>query len=378
MTTIDAYTQQLATAFQSALTADCQGDQPAVQLMPEEIASLVALFQRSAAEVQPPAPVPAAKTKPAKKGRVRARSTYQIWKADPEVKAAFRLAHPGSDGPTTNKKMGEMWKALTDEEKTPFEALHEAELAEYASGAPKKENQNDETEKKEKKQPKKKKERKRARTGYMLYKGDEQVRKALREAHPEADFAAFSKLLSEQWKQLSDDEQQPYKDIAAAEKAEFEATKAMEEEKAALVAPLPVPALIKTTSAPTTLQTTPVQAEAEAEAVTALLQMKAPTEPSQEPASPAEPTQVASSLAEPTQVASSLAEPTQEPASQAPKKSRGSSPYQIYKKAHAKDLAAQHPEKEKQEITEMIQSNWQALSPEEKLPWETLAAQQKS
>ena len=126
MSRIQAFTQELTTAFQKALTADSKTEHPTVQLSDDEIASLVAFLQRIAVGVQP--------TKAEKKGRVRARSTYQIWKSDDAVKEAFRTKHPGSDGPTTNKLMGDMWKALSDEEKAPFEATHEAELAEYDTG----------------------------------------------------------------------------------------------------------------------------------------------------------------------------------------------------------------------------------------------------
>ena len=299
---------EIQAAFAKVLAEDCQSDEPAVQLMPEEQASLVAMLGK-VLEAMPPLSTTTTKTKT---GRKRARSAYQCWKSNADVKAAFREEHPGSDGPTTNKLMGQMWKALSAEEKAPFEAESAKEKEQFQSSAPA-------TSPKTKTTKGKRacgKPRKRARSAYQLYKMDESVRKTLREAMPDADFATFSKALSAQWKELSEEDANPFHEAAAVEKAEF-ATNTSESE-------------------------------------------------SDEPSDTQELTEAAQILRDRASAeTSSLTEESTTSAS--PKKKRGSSPYQQWKKhpATKAKFTSEHPEVEdKADMTRLLKSEWESMEGE--------------
>ena len=66
-----------------------------------------------------------------------------------------------------------------------------------------------------------KKSPKRARSAYSLYTMDTAVKTALKEAHPDVAFTSFSKLISAQWKGLSESEKQPYVEASNKEKGEM-------------------------------------------------------------------------------------------------------------------------------------------------------------
>jgi len=68
---------------------------------------------------------------------------------------------------------------------------------------------------------------KRARTAYMLFASG--IRKKLAEEHPQASFGELGKLAGEQWKNLSEEDKQPFVDASKAEKVEAE--KAMKDYK---------------------------------------------------------------------------------------------------------------------------------------------------
>ncbi len=305
---------EIQAAFAKVLAEDCQSDEPAVQLMPEEQASLVAMLGK-VLEAMPPLPTTTTKTKT---GRKRARSAYQCWKSNADVKAAFREEHPGSDGPTTNKLMGQMWKALSAEEKAPFEAESAKEKEQFQSSAPA-------TSPKTKATKGKRacgKPRKRARSAYQLYKMDESVRKTLREAMPDADFATFSKALSAQWKELSEEDAKPFHEAAAVEKAEFAANTSESE-----------------SDEPSDTQA-PSETQERTEAAQILRDL---------------------SSAE----TSSLTEESTTSAS--PKKKRGSSPYQQWKKhpATKAKFTSEHPEVEdKADMTRLLKSEWESMEGE--------------
>jgi hypothetical protein len=304
--------EDIQAAFAKELAEDCQREQPAVQLMPDEQASLVALLGKVLDGL------PATATAPTSTVRKRARSAYQFWKSNVDVKAAFREEHPHSDGPTTNKLMGQIWKNLSDEEKAPFEAESASEKEQFQSREPK-------TNASPKKSVSKKcpNVRKRARSAYQIYKKDENVRKVLREAMPDADFTTFSKALSIQWKELSEVDSKPFYEAAKLEKAEMDNTSESEGETTDM-------------DAPETLNVV---------------------------------------LADVAQILNEAPEETtvEAPEEIRPKKKRGSSPYQQWKKEEKtkNKFITEHPEVlDKKEMNRLLKIEWESMegdNPQEKL-----------
>ena len=58
------------------------------------------------------------------------RSSYLLWTES--VRKTLKEANPTLDMPGMSKKMGEMWKAMTDEQKAPFVEAAENDKARYA------------------------------------------------------------------------------------------------------------------------------------------------------------------------------------------------------------------------------------------------------
>jgi hypothetical protein len=330
--------EDIQAAFAKELAEDCQREQPAVQLMPDEQASLVALLGKVLDGL------PATATAPTSTVRKRARSAYQFWKSNVDVKAAFREEHPHSDGPTTNKLMGQIWKNLSDEEKAPFEAESASEKEQFQSREPK-------TNASPKKSVSKKcpNVRKRARSAYQIYKKDENVRKVLREAMPDADFTTFSKALSIQWKELSEVDSKPFYEAAKLEKAEMDNTSESEGETTDMDAPETLNVVL---------------------ADVAQILNEAPEETTVEAS---EPLNVV--LADVAQILNEAPEETtvEAPEEIRPKKKRGSSPYQQWKKEEKtkNKFITEHPEVlDKKEMNRLLKIEWESMegdNPQEKL-----------
>ena len=58
------------------------------------------------------------------------RSSYLLWTES--VRAGLKKANPALDMPAMSKKMGELWKAMSDDDKTPFVEAAEADKLRYA------------------------------------------------------------------------------------------------------------------------------------------------------------------------------------------------------------------------------------------------------
>ena len=213
MQTIAQQTQiYQGSALQSALQTRLGSEDSGLELTSEQLAVLMRLISESETALISSKP-----TTTTGKARKRAKSAYQFWKSDEEVKAKFREDHPDSDGPTTNRLMGQHWKALSEEDRVPYQEMSDKDKLEFESNSgavsPKPSG-------------KKEKVRKRARSGYQLFKSDEEVKARVRSANPDADFATFSKALSTEWSSLSDEEKEPFLEKAKAEKVLFESSKA--------------------------------------------------------------------------------------------------------------------------------------------------------
>jgi hypothetical protein len=116
------------------------------------------------------------------------------------------------------KECGEKWKAMSDEEKKPFQDAsakdrdrYVREMAVYKPA-------------RDANKPK------RPRTAFMLFM--EVLRKEMAGKEPEGGVSALAKLGGERWKSMSDDDRRPYFDRHKEEKTRYEA--AMEEYKRTL------------------------------------------------------------------------------------------------------------------------------------------------
>ena len=214
--------QKAIDTIQGVLRNKCSptAEEPVLQLMPEEVDTLMTLFSKALNEL--PQEDTTKKPKKSPKDRKRARSAYQIWKSDPQVKTSFREAHPDLKGSKEiNKAMGDAWKALTDEEKSTFTqaALDEktAWLEAHPEAAKTTTPKSDSSPKSESSP----KSRKRARTPYEIFKSDPQtkVRLNLEEG---ATYPQICKATKELWEDLSEEERCPFVDKAAEDAAHFQ------------------------------------------------------------------------------------------------------------------------------------------------------------
>jgi hypothetical protein len=311
-----SFYSQLATAYAQSLTDEMSADAPRIQLDAQEIETLVSILAACAAPLQ-------ANKATLVPERKRALSAYQCWKSNPQVKSKFRQDYPGSNGPATNKQMGLLWKALTPEERQPFEEQNAKLKEEFAAAHPEGEAPPKKTRTNKPNETKKPK----CRTGYQHFKMDEGVRKALKLEMPDAEegssyFATFSKALSAKWKTLTTEEQQPYLEKAATEKAAVAAIKA---------APVVVQQVISTA---VTLMTTPPSSDSDE------AQTGDTTEPSVTP----------------------------ETSPTAKSKKRGPTPYQIWKKTPANKEAfiSSFPESDTKELGRLMKDAWKGATDEQR------------
>ncbi len=166
------------------------------------------------------AKAPKTKTTNPKK-RKRGRSAYILYTMDPTVKDKVKADHPNADFAEMSKILGGLWKALSTEERQPYEEASKMEKVTIAQTQAQDQSQ-DQT------QQGVTKTRKRARSAYTLYSSDPAVREAVRQAHPDADFGSLSKFIGEKWKTLTEEEREPYQKANAAEKQQLAEAMAQE------------------------------------------------------------------------------------------------------------------------------------------------------
>jgi hypothetical protein len=170
------------------------------------------LQEKANVAATPVSPVVSSAAPKAKRGR----SAYNFYAMDGEVRAAVQKDNSDADFGKLSKLIGERWKGLSEEEKSPYEeksladkaqvALAKAKAVEMGVVAPPKV--------------------KRARSAYTLYSLDPAVRNPVKKANQDADFGTLSKLISAQWKALSPEDKKPYEEKSGAEKVKVAETKA--------------------------------------------------------------------------------------------------------------------------------------------------------
>jgi len=171
------------------------------------------------------------------KERVRAKNSYQFFMGDVDVREEVKSENSDAESKDILKFMAARWKGLDDEDKekyvvmanedklkftkTPFdvfkaqcsdsdnaesqwEELSDSEQEEYGKVKAVKK-----TTEKKTKQPK---------SALKLYQSDKDVRAEMKEENPEAKAVEITKMLSENWKEMSDEEKEPFKEMAKKEK----------------------------------------------------------------------------------------------------------------------------------------------------------------
>lgn len=149
-----------------------------------------------------------------------------------QVRNDVKDDNPGISFGELGKKLGELWRGLSDEEKRPFQdqALQEKgrydqQKAAYESMKPMYADDDEEDDrgrrKKKKKDPNAPK---RGMSAFMIYANE--VRNEVKNDNPGITFGELGKMLGELWRGLSEDEKRPYQLRAASDKARYENEKA--------------------------------------------------------------------------------------------------------------------------------------------------------
>ena len=147
--------------------------------------------------------------------RKRARSAYALYSSDSSVREAIGLANPTASFGDRSKLISAQWKGLSETDRQPYVEASNKEKSEFAEA---KQEAGELTSTSGK-------ERKRARSAYALYTMDQKVKDAIKVKHPDVEFTTFSKIISAQWKEMSDDEKAPYVEASNKEKEEMAAKK---------------------------------------------------------------------------------------------------------------------------------------------------------
>ena len=139
--------------------------------------------------------------------RQRARTPYVFYIMDTKVREEIKKDNPEANFGSLSKLLAAKWKTLSEQERLPYQEKSLAEKQTLEKVAP---------------QEKVVKERKRARTAYTFYTMDLEVRQKLRTEYPDAKFSEFSKILSKQWKILSEEDKKTYQELSKSERLEMQ------------------------------------------------------------------------------------------------------------------------------------------------------------
>jgi len=121
-----------------------------------------------------------------------------------------------------SKKVSELWRATSDDDKKKFDALAQKDKIRYAEdkkNAPSEEESSDEGGRKRKKKKQKKTGPKRAMNSYMFYANSK--RTEIKTANPTASLGQVTKLIAAKWKTLSADEKKPYEEMSSKDKERY-------------------------------------------------------------------------------------------------------------------------------------------------------------
>eukprot|EP00040_Diaphanoeca_grandis_P026865 m.151423 g.151423 ORF g.151423 m.151423 type:complete len:891 (-) comp30759_c4_seq2:2534-5206(-) len=160
-----------------------------------------------------------------------------------KMRAQVKIDFPELSVSETAKKMGEMWKEVTEEEKIPYQEEFEAnkliyakEMEEFKLKQIAEGGDDDDIPEKSKKSSKRGKkirfdgEPKNPLSSYLIFA--QSIREKLKEENPELKMTEMSKVIGTKWSEIKDEEKQKYVDEAAKLKAQYESD--MLEFKAAL------------------------------------------------------------------------------------------------------------------------------------------------
>jgi len=173
----------------------------------------------------------------AEKKRTRAKTAYQFFMGDTEVRKVVKEENEDASSKEILTLMAGKWKGMEDEEKTKYAEMSEEDKKAFAlspfdvfkgglsedEDAQEKWDSMSESEKDEfSKAPEKKastvKSPKQSKTALKIYQSNKEVREAMKEENTDSNAKEITKLLSEQWKELSEEEKAPYKAEAEKEK----------------------------------------------------------------------------------------------------------------------------------------------------------------
>jgi len=166
----------------------------------------------------------------ARKGPKKALTAYVFFCN--EKRSDVKTNNPDATFGEIGKKLGQMWKEVTDSEKKKYKKMQEEDKKRYEkekSEMPEGEDGGDEEDrgKKKRKTAKSKKdpnEPKKAKSAYMFFGDDE--RKKIKESDPNMQFGDVNKLIGERWKELSDEDKKPYQEKYAEAKSAADKAKA--------------------------------------------------------------------------------------------------------------------------------------------------------
>jgi len=135
------------------------------------------------------------------------------------------------------KKLGEMWKALTPDEKKKFDEIAQKDQERYQKAMEGYQPPSSSSESESEDEPKKKKRKKKAKkdpskpkrsmSSFMFFANAK--RPQVREKYPNSKITDIGKRLSELWKEIDPDEKKKYEEMAARDKERY--AKAMKDYK---------------------------------------------------------------------------------------------------------------------------------------------------
>jgi hypothetical protein len=148
-----------------------------------------------------------------------------------EKRAKVKEENPELKGTEVMKKLGEMWKALSDKKKEKYNAPYKTELEAWKEEMKGYEAPSDDELKKlpenhgraggaKKRKTRDPNEPKRPKTAYQWFSED--VREDIKEANPDADSKEIMKLIGQAWTEVKEDEKKVKKYNKKAEKAKEE------------------------------------------------------------------------------------------------------------------------------------------------------------
>lgn len=148
-----------------------------------------------------------------------------------EKRSKVKEENPELKGTEVMKKLGEMWKALSDKKKEKYNALYKTELEAWKEEMKAYEAPSEDELKKlpenhgraggaKKRKTRDPNEPKRPKTAYQWFSDD--VREDIKESNPDADSKEIMKLIGQAWSEVKEDEKKVKKYNKRAEKAKEE------------------------------------------------------------------------------------------------------------------------------------------------------------